>query len=183
MELDNYLLELDEEISKSIANYENQLMKVVIGRANPVLISKIKLEYYGSPISVEEIASITTSGPLQLIVKPYDMSVLKNIEKAIMDNKINVSIINEGHQLRLQYPQMTTEKRVEMTKQLASITEQARIGVRQARQDINKKIKADSDLSEDIQKHYLDNIQKEVDKSIEKINEMSKTKEKELLTI
>ena len=78
---------------------------------------------------------------------------------------------------------MTTEKRVEMTKQLASITEQARIGVRQARQDINKKIKADSDLSEDIQKHYLDNIQKEVDKSIEKINEMSKTKEKELLTI
>lgn len=183
MELNLYLMELEEEISKTINNFENQMTKIVVGRANPALINKIKINYYDSLISLEEIAAITTASPLQLLVKPYDMSVLKTIEKAIMDNKINVTTANEGHQLRLTYPQMTTEKRVEMTKQLSQVTEQARVGVRQARQDINKKIKSDSELSEDLQKHFLDNIQKEVDKAIEKINELSKAKEKDLLTV
>ncbi|TPR54747.1 ribosome recycling factor [Metamycoplasma neophronis] len=183
MELNLYLMELNEEMNKTINNFENQMTKVVVGRANPALINKIKINYYDSMISLEEIAAITVASPLQLLVKPYDMGVLKTIEKAIMDNKINVAISNEGHQLRLTYPQMTTEKRVEMTKQLGTITEQARVGIRQARQDINKQIKSDSELSEDLQKHYLDNIQKEVDKAIEKINEMSKVKEKELMTV
>ncbi|TPE57726.1 ribosome recycling factor [[Mycoplasma] falconis] len=183
MELSYYQLELEEELSKVINNFENQMTKLAAGKANPALINKIKINYYDSLISVEEIASISIASPLQLIVKPYDMAVLKTIEKAIMDNKLNVSVANEGHQLRLTYPQMTTEKRVEMTKLLGQITEQARVGVRQARQDINKKIKADSELSEDLQKNYLDNIQKEIDKSIEKINEMQKEKEKDLMTI
>ncbi|WP_027122451.1 ribosome-recycling factor [Metamycoplasma spumans] len=183
MELNLYLMELEEEISKTINNFENQMTKIVVGRANPALINKIKINYYDSLISLEEIAAITAASPLQLLVKPYDMSVLKTIEKAIMDNKINVTTANEGHQLRLTYPQMTTEKRVEMTKQLSQVTELARVGVRQARQDINKKIKSDSELSEDLQKHFLDNIQKEVDKAIEKINELSKAKEKDLLTV
>ncbi|WP_412031668.1 ribosome-recycling factor [Metamycoplasma buccale] len=183
MELDLYLSELQDLIKKTIINYETQITKVVVGRANPALVNKIKINYYDSMISLDEIAAISIASPLQLLVKPYDIGVIKTIEKAIMDYKLNVTVVNEGHQLRLTYPQMTTEKRVEMVKQLNIINEQARVGIRQARQDINKKIKNDSELSDDIQKHYLDIIQKEIDKAIAKIQELSNEKEKDLMTI
>ncbi|AWX42544.1 ribosome recycling factor [Metamycoplasma cloacale] len=183
MELDLYLIELNEEIEKAINNYENQLTKVVIGRANPNLVNKIKINYYDSMMNLDEIASISIASPLQLLVKPYDMAIIKVVEKAIMDYKLNVSISNEGHQLRLTYPQMTTDKRKEMVKQLNLITEQAKVGIRQARQDINKKVKADKELSEDLQKHYLDVIQKEIDKNIVKVDGMASEKEKDLMTI
>lgn len=183
MELNAYLMELQELVNKAILGYEAQLTKVVIGRANPNLINKIKINYYDSILSLDEIASISVASPLQLLVKPYDMSVTKAIEKAIMDYKLNVAIANEGHQIRITYPQMTTEKRGEMVKQLNLITEQARVTVRQARQEINKKIKANKELSEDLQKHYLDAIQEEIDKSIKKIQEIADEKEKDLLTI
>ncbi|AWX69573.1 ribosome-recycling factor [[Mycoplasma] anseris] len=183
MELDLYLMELNEEIEKVTNNYENQLTKVVIGRANPNLVNKIKINYYDSMMNLDEIASISVVNALQLTVKPYDVAVIKTIEKAIMDYKLNVTVSNEGHQLRLTYPQMTTDKRKDMVKQLSLITEQARVGVRQSRQDINKKIKADKELSEDLQKHYLDVVQKEIDQAIENINTLSANKEKDLMTI
>ncbi|AXE61030.1 ribosome recycling factor [[Mycoplasma] phocae] len=183
MELNEYLMELNKEIENNINNFETQMTKIAVGRANPALINKIQINYYDSMISLEEISAISIASPLQLLVKPYDVAVLKTIEKTLIDSKLNISVANEGHQLRLTYPQMTTEKRVEMTKQLGSITEHARVVVRKFRQDINKRIKNDSELSEDLQKQYLDNIQKEIDKSIEKINKMSKEKEKDLLTI
>ena len=105
------------------------------------------------------------------------------MEKAILDYKLNVSIANEGHQLRITYPQLTTDKRKELVKQLSVITEQAKVGIRQARQEINKQIKNDEDLSEDLQKHYLEIIQKEIDKSIEKIQNIEQEKQNDLMTI
>ncbi|SYV90513.1 ribosome recycling factor [Metamycoplasma alkalescens] len=134
-------------------------------------------------MNLDEIASITPNGPLELFVKPYDMVILKNIEKTILDQKLNITVMNMGHQIRLIYPQMTTEKRLEMTKLLNQTTEQSRVGIRQIRQDINKQIKADKELSEDLQKNFLDQIQKETDKAIERINNLAKIKEKELMTI
>ncbi|RMA78545.1 ribosome recycling factor [Metamycoplasma subdolum] len=183
MDLDLYILELNEATNKTLENYENQLTKVVVGRANPNLVNKIKIEYYDSFVNLEEIASIQIASALQLIVKPYDVAVIKDIEKAIMNYKLNVTIANEGHQLRLTYPMMTTEKRKEMVKQLSVITEQAKVGIRQARQDVNKKIKSDENLSEDLQKQYLDIIQKHIDETIEKILKIQEVKEKDLMTI
>ncbi|WP_334198908.1 ribosome-recycling factor [Mycoplasma struthionis] len=168
MELNSYLQKFHEEVEKTTNNFENQITKIAVGRANPALINKIKINYYDSIISLEEIASISVASPLQLLVKPYDMGVIKTIEKTILDQKLNVSIANEGHQLRLTYPQITTEKRVEMTKQLGALVEQAKVGVRQARQDVNKLIKADEELSEDLQKNYLDSIQKKLIKPSKK---------------
>ncbi|ENY69385.1 Ribosome recycling factor (Ribosome releasing factor) [Metamycoplasma auris 15026] len=183
MELNFYIEELQEGIEKTINNFEHQLLKVAVGKANPTLINKIKINYYDSWMNLEELASISPNGPLELLVKPYDMGILKNIEKTIMDQKLNITIVNVGHQLRLIYPQMTTEKRVEMTKVLNQLSEQAKVGIRQIRQDTNKQIKADKELSEDLQKNFLDQIQKEIDKAIEKINNLVKVKEKELMTI
>ncbi|VEU55824.1 ribosome-recycling factor [Metamycoplasma orale] len=183
MELDLYLDELKELVSKSIANYESQIVKIAIGRANPALVSKIKINYYDSQVTIDEVASIQPVGALQLVVKPYDIGTIKDIEKAINDYKLNLTVVNEGHQLRLNYPQLTTDKRKEFVKQLNLITEQARVNIRQARQDVNKKIKNDKELSEDIQKHYLDIIQTEITKAINKIEDISANKEKELMTI
>ncbi|PZW00557.1 ribosome-recycling factor [Metamycoplasma auris] len=183
MELSFYIEELKDSIDKAINNFEHQLLKVAVGKANPTLINKIKINYYDSWMSLEELASITPNGPLELLVKPYDMGILKAIEKTLMDQKLNITIVNVGHQLRLIYPQMTTEKRIEMTKVLAQLSEQAKIVIRQIRQDINKQIKADKELSEDLQKNFLDQIQKEIDKAIEQVNNLLKTKEKELMTI
>ena len=160
-----------------------QITKVAIGRANPNLISKIKINYYDILTPIEELASISVIGALQLVVKPYDIASIKLMEKAILDYKLNVSIANEGHQLRITYPQLTTDKRKELVKQLSVITEQAKVGIRQARQEINKQIKNDEDLSEDLQKHYLEIIQKEIDKSIGKIQNIDQEKQNDLMTI
>ena len=108
---------------------------------------------------------------------------VKNMYEGTGINKLNVSIANEGHQLRIIYPQLTTDKRKELVKQLSVITEQAKVGIRQARQEINKQIKNDEDLSEDLQKHYLEIIQKEIDKSIEKIQNIDQEKQNDLMTI
>ncbi|WP_330463333.1 ribosome-recycling factor [Metamycoplasma gateae] len=183
MELSFYLEDLKESTDKAINNFESQSLKVAVGKANPAIINKIKINYYDSWMNLDELASISTNGPLELLVKPYDMAILKTVEKTIMDQKLNITIVNMGHQIRLIYPQMTTEKRVEMTKMLNQIAEQAKVAIRQVRQDINKHIKADKELSEDLQKNYLDQVQKEIDKSIEVISTLAKAKEKELMTI
>ena len=153
MELNIYIEKLKKLIEKAITNYETQIAKVAIGRANPTLISKIKVNYYDSLISIEEICSITVSGPLQLIVKPYDIASIKQIEKAITDYNLNVNVVNEGHQIRISYPQLTTDKRQELVKQLTTITEQAKV------------------------------VQKEVDNGIKKIDVITAEKEKDLMTI
>ena len=158
MELNIYIEKLKKLIEKAITNYETQIAKVAIGRANPTLISKIKVNY-------------------------YDIASIKQIEKAITDYNLNVNVVNEGHQIRISYPQLTTDKRKELVKQLTTITEQAKVVVRQARQDINKEIKADIDLSEDLVKHYLEIVQKEVDNGIKKIDVITAEKEKDLMTI
>ncbi|MBN4089616.1 ribosome-recycling factor [Mycoplasma enhydrae] len=183
MELSFYLEELKKQAEKAIENYENQTLKLAVGRANPALINKIKINYYESWMNLDELASISSQSALELLVKPYDMAILKIVEKAITDQKLNINIVNQGHQLRLIYPPITTEKRLEMTKQLNQITEQAKIAIRQTRQDLNKQIKADGSLSEDLEKNYLDQIQKEIDKSIAKIESISAEKQKELMTV
>ncbi|MGX9340629.1 ribosome-recycling factor [Mycoplasma sp. 128] len=183
MELDFYLMQLEEECQKAINNFEIQMQKVAVGRANPNLVNKVKVNYYDSIMNLDEIAAISVASALQLLVKPYDMGSIKEIEKAIKDYKLPVSVSNEGNQIRLSYPAMTTEKRKEMVKQLNQLTEQARVGIRQARQDVNKAIKADKELSEDLQKNYLDVVQKHVDKQVEVVNKMSEEKEKDLMTI
>ncbi|MDC8919950.1 ribosome-recycling factor, partial [Metamycoplasma hyosynoviae] len=182
MELQIYLEELKELAMKIIDNYQMQITKVAIGRANPALISKIKVNYYDSILAIDELSSIQVASALQLIVKPFDLGSIKIIEKAITEYNLGVSISNEGHQLRISYPQLTTEKRHELVKKLNVYTEQAKVNIRQARQEINKKIKSNEELSEDLKKHFLDSIQKEIENYIVKIEKIANEKESDLLT-
>lgn len=181
MELDLYLLDLHDKSEKSINHFKFEMSKISTGRANPQLIKGIKVVYYDAPTSLEELANITVPEPQQLLIKPYDVTSVKEITKALDKANLGIQPIDEGNQIRLTFPALTTDRRKEMIKNLGKLSEAAKVGVRNARQDVNKAIKNDEELSEDEQKIYLDKIQKEVDNLIENISSLTKEKEDELM--
>ncbi|VEU78169.1 ribosome recycling factor [Mycoplasmopsis columbinasalis] len=183
MELELYLEEFRTEADKAANHYAFELSKISTGRANPQLIKGIKVLYYDTPTPIEELANISVPEPQQLLVKPFDASVTKELVKAILADNLNVGVADEGNQVRLTFPALTSDRRKELVKSLSKYTEQAKIGVRNVRQNINKQIKADEELTEDEQKKYLDEIQKQTDLKIAHIETMTKAKEKELLTV
>ncbi|WBP84041.1 ribosome recycling factor [Mycoplasmopsis edwardii] len=181
MELDLYLLDLHDKSEKSINHFKFEMSKISTGRANPQLIKGIKVVYYDAPTSLEELANITVPEPQQLLIKPYDVTSVKEIAKALDKADLGIQPVDEGNQIRLTFPALTTDRRKEMIKNLGKLSEAAKVGVRNARQDVNKAIKNDEELSEDEQKVYLDKIQKEVDNLIENISSLTKEKEDELM--
>ncbi|SYV98002.1 Ribosome-recycling factor [Mycoplasmopsis edwardii] len=181
MELDLYLLDLHDKSEKSINHFKFEMSKISTGRANPQLIKGIKVVYYDAPTSLEELANITVPEPQQLLIKPYDVTSVKEIAKALDKANLGIQPVDEGNQIRLTFPTLTTDRRKEMIKNLGKLSEAAKVGVRNARQDVNKAIKNDEELSEDEQKVYLDKIQKEVDNLIENISSLTKEKEDELM--
>ncbi|VEU76352.1 ribosome recycling factor [Mycoplasmopsis columboralis] len=183
MEIGLYLLELEEKCEKAINHYRFEMSKISTGRANPQIVKGIKVEYYGTPTSLEELANISVPEPQQLLIKPYDITSVKEVNKALMNANLGVTPIDEGHQVRLNFPVLTTQRKKEIIKSLAKHTEQAKVGIRNARQDVNKQIKADEELSEDMQKNYLDQVQTFVDKQIDKVNQLTKEKEDEILKV
>ncbi len=183
MELDMYLLTFLEESEKAINHYAFELSKISTGRANPQIIKGIRVNYYDTMTPLEELANVSVPEAQQLLIKPFDISCTHEIAKAILNANIGVNPVDEGNQVRLTFPSLTTERRREMVKSLSKITEAARVGVRNARQDVNKDIKADEELSEDEQKRYLEAVQKEVDKRMAHIDTMTANKEKELMAI
>ncbi|APJ38305.1 ribosome recycling factor [Mycoplasmopsis pullorum] len=181
MEIDLYVLELHEKSEKAINHFRFEISKISTGRANPQIIKGIRVDYYGTPTPLDELANISVPEPQQLLIKPYDQSSVRDVVKALTNANLGIMPVDEGNQVRMTFPALTTERRREMVKNLAKFTEIAKVGVRTARQDVNKSIKADEELSEDTQKQYLDIIQKEVDKLINHIINIAKEKEDELM--
>ncbi|MGP1451314.1 MAG: ribosome recycling factor [Metamycoplasmataceae bacterium] len=183
MELDFYILNFLEDSEKVINHCKFELSKISTGRANPNLIKGIRVNYYDTPTPLEELTNISVPEAQQLLIKPYDLSVIHEIAKALQAANLGVNAINEGDKIRMTFPTLTTERRKEMVKSLSKITENSKIGIRNIRQEVNKNIKNDEELTEDEEKRYLDSIQKEVEKQIEIINKLIEQKEKEIMTI
>ncbi|QGZ97194.1 ribosome recycling factor [Mycoplasma sp. NEAQ87857] len=183
MELELYLLDFEEKCEKAISHYRFELSKISTGRANPQIVKGVRVMYYDTQTPLEELANISVPEPQQLLIKPYDITSIKEIVKALDKANLGVLPIDEGNQIRITFPPLTTDRRREMVKNLSKYTETAKVGVRNARQDANKAIKNDEELSEDEQKRYLDVVQKNVDKQIDKINSIASEKEKDLMTI
>lgn len=178
-----YELEAIDGFEKAIDNYKHNLNKISTGRANPAILNGVKVMYYETLTPLVEIATVTSPEPRQLLIKPFDISSTKEIVTAINSASLGLNGVNEGHQVRISLPELTTERRKEMVKSLSNYTEQARIQIRQVRQDANKLIKADEELSEDDEKRYLEQIQKQVDKYNAIIEEITKEKEDDLMKI
>ena len=176
----------EEKMQKSIAAYEENLEGVRAGRANASVLAKVNFEYYGSPTPINSMADIRVADSRTLTVSPYDASTLKAIEKAILASDVGITPANDGKMLRLVFPQLTEERRKELTKRVQKEGEDAKVAVRNIRRDAmdaSKKMKKDGELTEDEQKDAEKAIQDVTDKYIKNIDAVSAKKEKELMEI
>ena len=183
MEFSTYQNELKAEGDAALKNLERNLSKIALGGANPQIISTLKLDYYGTITPIGDLVSITHPEPQQLVVKPFDHGIVRDVYNLITKQQYSLTVQDEGDKIRLIFPTLTTEKRKETIKQLATIKEQAKIKVRNSRHAVLKKIKNDESLSEDMQKQFHNDIQEIVDQYIHQIDQIIKDKEEQLMKI
>lgn len=174
--------EVKSKMDKAIENLESRFTTVRAGRANPNILNGIMVEYYGTPTPIQGVATISVPEARQLMIKPFDKSLLKEIEKAIYAAELGMAPTNNGEVVFLTIPELTEETRKNYVKQVKEMAEDAKIALRNIRQDTNNAIKRE-EYAEDEEKRYLDQVQKLIDKYNLIVEEKYKEKEKELLSI
>ncbi len=174
--------EVKAKMDKVIESMENRFTTVRAGRANPNILNGIMVEYYGVPTPIQSLATISVPEARQLMIKPFDKSALKEMEKALFAAELGMAPTNNGEMLILTVPELTEESRKTYVKQVKDMVEDARIALRNVRQDSNNAIKK-AEYSEDEEKVYLDQVQKLIDKYNVIVEEKFKEKEKELMSI
>jgi ribosome recycling factor len=177
-------VQLKTRMEKAVEDFRREMAATRTGRANVHMLDTISVDYYGSQMPLNQIATIHAPEPQMITVQPFDPSVLQNIEKAIRSGDLGLNPMNDGKLIRVPIPALTEERRKEMVKHLHRILEEHRTAVRNIRRDGNDAIKKavkDKKVNEDDEKRALEEIQKLTDDEIKKMEEMSKTKEKEVL--
>lgn len=182
MELDELLMMCEERMEESIASMEKRFIKVRAGRANPSMLDGIMVEYYGVPTPLKQLANISIPEARQLSIKPFDKGILGDIEKAIFEANIGITPNNNGEVIFLVIPALTEDRRKELVKQVKQIAEEAKIALRNIRQDINNDIKKEK-LPEDVEKQGNEEVQELINQYNKKVDEALKVKEQELMTI
>ena len=178
--------EYERKMKKSIEVYEESLSVIRAGRANTAVVSKITVDYYGSPTAITQMAEVKVADPKTLTIQPWDASTLKNIEKAILASDIGINPQNDGKIIRLVFPQLTEERRKEIKKSLVKYAEEAKVAIRNIRREANDKSKAmkkNSEMTEDEQKASDKTMQDLTDKFIKEIETITAAKEKEIMAI
>ena len=156
------------------------------GRANPAILDKVLVDYYGAPTPINQMAAVSVSEARVLVIQPWDKSTLKTIEKAIQASDIGINPTNDGNVLRLTFPQLTEERRKELVKDIKKMGEDSKVGIRNIRRDTMEKLKAlkkDNSITEDDQKDGEKKIQDLTDKFVKKVDSLVSDKEKEVLSI
>ena len=176
----------DEKMQKTIEVVKSNFAAVRAGRANAGVLDRITVEYYGAPTPLNQVANIGSPDPRTLTVQPYDMSLLKAVEKAIQTSDLGINPQNDGRVIRLAFPQLTEERRKELTKQVRKYGEEGKVALRNIRRDamddIKKKTKK-SELTEDDQKALEKELQELTDKRCKDIDDLTAKKEKELMAV
>ena len=181
-----YFNKNEEKMQKTLSAYEANLANIRAGQANPTLINKINFEYYGAPTPVNTMADVKATDAKTVTITPYDASTLKAMEKAILASDIGITPTNDGKVIRLVFPQPTEERRKELVKQVQKMGEEAKVAIRNVRRDANdlcKKLKKDSEMTEDEQKTSEKAIQDLTDKYTKEIDSVTSKKEKEIMQI
>lgn len=183
---DMILLETEEQMEERLDGLKRELAKVRTGRANPKMLDDVKVDYYGAPTLIKQIGNVSVPEPSQLLFKPYDKSITKDVNRAINAANLGINPQNEGDQIRIVIPALTTERRREFTKQAKVLGEEAKVAIRNARRDGNdaiKKLEKASEISEDDSKLYQSEIQELTDKYIKDIDTLVKEKEEDIMHI
>lgn len=178
--------ETKQSMEKSVKSLHDELKKVRTGRAQVSMLDSIKVDYYGSPTPLNQVAAVSCPDAKSFLIAPWEASVLKDIEQAIVRSDIGMTPQNDGKVIRLKLPEVTEERRKDLVKQIKKMVEDARIAVRMARRDANdalKRAEKNKEISEDDQKRGEQDIQKLTDDYISKIDTVGEDKEKELMTI
>ena len=177
---------LKDKMEKAINAYSERLAEVRAGRANPAILNKVKIDYYGTPTPVSQVAGISVPEARLIVIQPWDASVLKEIEKAILAADIGINPNNDGKVIRLAFPELNEERRKQIVKDIKKMAEEAKIVVRNARRDGIDEAKAkqkEGEMTEDELKQAENEIQKITDKSIEEIDSILDKKEKEVMSV
>ena len=176
------LINLEEKMKKAIENLKHNLVLIRTGRPDPAILNKVKIDYYSVQTPLSQVANISIQEGTQLYLKPYDKSILKEIEHAIHASDLGLNPLNDGVGIRLIIPQPTEERRKELVKQVEKTGENSKVAIRNIRREINDKMKK-LDLTEDDKKGYHNDVQDITDKNINLINKIIKEKSQDLLKI
>lgn len=184
--MDTVIEKAKSKMKKSVDHMLDEFAAIRAGRANPAVLDKVKIDYYGAPTPISQLAAVSVSEARILVITPWDKSTLKMIEKAIQASDIGINPQNDGQALRLIFPQLTEDRRKEIVKEIKKLGEDCKVAVRSARRDAIDKIKAmkkNGDITEDDQKNAEEKIQKITDKSVKEIDGHVADKEKEILSL
>ena len=176
----------EARMKKTIDVYKESLSVIRAGRANTAVISKVTVDYYGVPTAITQMAEVKITDPRTLTISPWDASTLKSIEKAILASDVGITPMNDGKMIRLTFPQLTEERRKEIKKNIAKMSEDAKVAIRNIRRDANdksKQMKKDSEMTEDEQKASDKSMQDLTDKYIKEIDTITEAKSKEIMEI
>ncbi|WP_028986592.1 ribosome recycling factor [Thermicanus aegyptius] len=178
--------EAKDKMEKALQTLKKELGTLRAGRANPSLLEKITVDYYGSPTPINQVASISVPEPRLLVLQPWDKSILHNIEKAIQKSDLGLSPTNDGTVIRIPIPPLTEERRVELTKLVKKYGEEAKVAIRNIRRDANesfKKMEKEGQISEDENRRYQEQVQELTDHYAKRVDETVKQKENEIMEI
>ncbi|MGP4080197.1 ribosome recycling factor [Pseudalkalibacillus sp. R45] len=176
----------DEKMQKAVAAFRRELATLRAGRANPSLLDRVSVDYYGALTPLNQMANISVPEARLLVIQPYDKSIIGEIEKAIQKAELGLSPSNDGDVIRIAIPALTEERRKELVKLVKKYSEEGKVAVRNIRRDANdelKKLQKDGEMTEDDLRHYSDEVQKVTDRFVTEIDSIAENKEKEIMEV
>ncbi|MBG0776237.1 MAG: ribosome recycling factor [Desulfovibrionaceae bacterium] len=184
--MDALLLDIEDRMEKAITNLERDFSKLRTGRASTSLVDDVRVDYYGTPTPLNQIASVTVPDSRSITIQPWDRNAFGDVEKALLKSDLGLNPVNDGKLIRINIPPLTEERRKELVKVARKYTEECKVAVRNVRRDGNdalKKKKNDKELTEDEMRHGQDEVQKLTDAYVAKADEVLGAKEKEIMEI
>ena len=184
--MDERIQKYEEKMKKTLASLESELMTIRAGRANPHVLDRLRIDYYGTPTPIQQVGNVTVPEARMIVIQPWEKSLLKEIEKAILVSDLGINPTNDGNVIRLVFPELTEERRKDLAKDVKKKGEGAKVAIRNIRRDAMdsiKKMEKAGDISEDDLKQGEEKIQKITDKMIEKVDKAIETKTKEIMTV
>ena len=173
----------EEKMKSTVEHLNRELAAVRAGRANPAVLDKVSVDYYGAPTPIQQVASVAVSEARTLTITPWDRTLLRAISKAIMASDVGITPIDDGSTIRLNFPAPTEERRRELVKECREYAEQAKVSIRNIRRDFNNKLERDEELTEDDVRREQAKVQKHTDEYVAKVEELLKEKEAEVMEI
>ena len=184
--MDERLVQFDEKMQKTMNNLSEEFGSIRAGRANPHVLDKLKVDYYGTPTAIQQVANVNVPEPRMIQIQPWEASMVKEIEKAILTSDLGINPTNDGKVIRLLFPELTEERRKELAKDVKKKGENAKVAIRNIRRDAMdeaKKQEKAKEITEDELKTLEKDIQKATDDAVKHIDDMTANKEKEILEV